>query len=132
MAFIHGSSKPGVYGCGEKHDSVSVARLCDKGLLVPGGIVSTCNWLVLERGYDFDHQPVDREVECGMPSVETDRGFRCLAGHSHVTAEYRSREGWDYAEDAEEAYVLAYYGTDPVRMDGSGPSEMVRPAHFAG
>jgi hypothetical protein len=52
-------------------------------------------------------------ADCGAEAIYDDRGFTCNAGHSHVMAEIRNAEGWDYAEDADEASRLAKTGTDP-------------------
>lgn len=124
MSFIHGKTKNG--GCGERHDTVAEARACDEGRL------HSCGWLVLRKGIDFDYMEYTYETECGATAISTDKGWSCAAGHSHVYAEVRHQQGWDYAHDEEEAYVLAYYGITPVRMDGSGVSETRRPAGFVG
>lgn len=111
--------------CKGKHDLAIEGQACYAGSLV------SCGWLVLRTYYDFDDAAQQHEEECGAPAIETERGFSCASGHSHVNAEYRDREGWDYADGPGEAYVLAYFGTVPVRMDGSGISETRRPTHFA-
>lgn len=123
MSFIHGKTKNG--GCGERHETVAEARACNEGRL------GTCGWLVEKKYLDFDYMEAVVLVECGATTIHTDRGWSCADGHSHVYAEARHQEGWDYAEDKEEAYVLAHFGTTPVRMDGRGISETRRPAHFA-
>lgn len=123
MAFICGN-------CKDRHPKAADARACYSGEVVP--VVGPCTWLVERPYYDFDDVRQVSTGECGAEAVYTERGFTCAAGHSHVDAQYRRQEGWDYAHDEEEAYVLAYYGTVPVRMDGSGVSETRRPAHFAG
>lgn len=121
MAFIHGHADAGRYGCGERHDSVSVARCCDAGILTPDAQVLPCFWLI---EHYYEGEPFI--VECGAPSVETERGFQCVAGHSHVNMEFRRREGWDYAEDPQEARLLIRADVFPMRMDGKGPSEIAR------
>lgn len=82
-----------------------------------------CNWLIeipahwVEEIEDF----VDaRQVECGMLAWELPegRGWTCEAGHEHIHAEVRDREGWDYAEDLDEAKRLAAVGVASVQMDG--------------
>lgn len=122
MAFICGN-------CKNKHRDAADGRACYAGKTVP--VVGPCTWLVARPYLDFDYIEQTTETECGAEAVYTERGFTCAAGHSHVNAEFRVQEGWDYAHDEEEAYVLAYYGTVPMRMDGAGVSETRRPAHFA-
>lgn len=125
MAFICGK-------CKNKHRHAADGRACYAGQPVP--VVGPCNWLVERRYYDFDDLPQTEVVECGAEAVYTAEGFECANGHSHVNAEVLARRGEAYAGDAEEAYVLAYMGTIPLRMDGSGPvpeSEMRRPSNFA-
>lgn len=121
MSFIHGNKK-----CGQRHETVAEARACNEGRL------GSCGWLVERRRYDFDGIEERYETECGATAIFTDEGWSCAAGHSHVYSEVRHQQGWDYAHDDEEAYLLAYYGTTPVRMDGSGVSETRRPAGFTG
>lgn len=102
--------------CRQTHASVDAVRAC-----YAGATIAPCTWLV-ERTYTF----VDEETgewwggedgptieDCGAEAIYTDRGFECAAGHSHVTAEIRFAEGWDYAEDAMEAAQLSKYGTEP-------------------
>lgn len=43
-----------------------------------------------------------------------ERGYTCEAGHDHVYAEVRDREGWEYAEDEDEARQLARADATPV------------------
>jgi hypothetical protein len=108
--------------CKGQHESADIVRLCSQGLTFP------CTWMVAggysEDGSRFvvggrteDGEQIIRD--CGATSWETPRGWECEAGHSHVTAEVRHREGWDYATDADEAYGLRKYGVDAVAMDGS-------------
>jgi len=77
-----------------------------------------CGWLVERTVSWYDEETGDGEgydvvEECGAAAVYTDRGFTCDAGHSHVTAEVRWNEGWDYAEDDGEALRLSRAGTEP-------------------
>jgi hypothetical protein len=80
-----------------------------------------CTWLV-DHGYTEDGDPILRD--CGAPSrvlVTEDgaeRGYECDAGHSHVYAEHRANEGWDYADSPEEAARLRKNGVDAVSMRG--------------
>lgn len=101
MAFLCGPTKD------HSHDLVVEARACVEGRLHP------CFWLV-ERIYEGEVY----EVKCGAPSIEHDWGFECKAGHSHVNADVRYREGWEYAECEDEAKALAKLGVLPVSMDG--------------
>lgn len=102
--------------CKTRHSSAAAVKAC-----YAGATIAPCTWLV-ERTLTF----VDPEtgewwggedgpsiVDCGAEAIYDDRGFECAAGHSHVTAEIRFAEGWDYAEDAEEAKRMAKYGTEP-------------------
>lgn len=103
--------------CKEKHLHAEDGRACYAGKSVP--VVGPCTWLVEDYGEDG---PFTRD--CGAEAVYDERGFRCAAGHSHVNAEYRAREGWDYAHDPFEARNLMKAGTFPMTMDGTGPSEI--------
>ena len=88
-----------------------------------------CTWLVPYPAYwvTFDEETgegdwMDAGVEdCGAPVTETDRGWTCARGHGHVYAEVRYAEGWDYAEDAGEAELLARAGTEPRDLVTGGP-----------
>ena len=81
--------------------------------------VFVCGWLVDTGQYTEDGEQVI--VECDGIATGDDRGWACAKGHSHVYAEYRAAEGWDYASDPGEAAQLTQYGTFPVLMDGTGP-----------
>ena len=103
--------------CRQTHTSVAVVKAC-----FAGAEIAPCAWLV-ERvvgGYYVEYDGQDDWIEaytsvedCGAEAIYTDRGFECAAGHAHVTAEVRWQEGWDYAEDAEEAKRLSRAGTEP-------------------
>lgn len=56
--------------------------------------VAPCGWLV--QDYDEDGLRVD---ECGAEAYYGDDGFYCVRGHSHVNAEARFRQGWDYDDE---------------------------------
>jgi hypothetical protein len=76
-----------------------------------------CTWLI-EGRYD-DGSKFTRN--CGAPTRYTDeaRGiYECSAGHDHVPAQVRAAEGWDYAEDGDEAKRLTFHGTEPRTMAG--------------
>ena len=75
-----------------------------------------CGWL-LEARYDDGSA---YSYPCEQPARYTDeRGsHECMAGHGHVPAQVRFEEGWDYAEDADEAAWLRRNGIDAVSMRG--------------
>jgi hypothetical protein len=77
-----------------------------------------CGWL-LEGRYD---DGTSYSYPCEAPTRMTDdRGsYECAAGHSHVPAEVRAEQGWDYAADDGEAYLLRKWGTEAVAMNGTG------------
>lgn len=121
MAFICGN-------CQERHDTRQEGRACYEGRL------ATCEWDVQKPYIDYDGCRDYRVEACGAYVIVAEDGsWECANGHSHVPMEIRARRGEDYASDPEEAYVLAAFGTTPLRMDGSGPvpeSEMRRPSNF--
>jgi len=94
--------------CRETHRLVESVWYCYQGKTI-----SRCDWLVERQSEDG---PVI--VECGADAIWDDWGFECAAGHSHVTAEQRRAEGWDYAEDDMEAKRMAAHGIVPMQMDG--------------
>jgi hypothetical protein len=106
MAFICGK-------CKDRHEYAIEAKACYAGALF------ACNWLVYDYNEDGRY-----ERECGAPAIVTERGFTCRAGHSHVYAETRVQEGWEYAQDPQEAYRLAQAGVVPMTPDGSRVSDM--------
>ena len=79
------------------------------------GHYPTCHWLV-RHGLNEDGEEVIRD--CAADVTITDTGWSCDAGHEHVDMETRHAEGWDYANDPEEAALLRKYGTDAVDMRG--------------
>jgi hypothetical protein len=93
--------------CGQRHDQIAVARLCERGETTP------CTWMI---EYTIEGERYVRD--CGAPAWETARGWECQDGHGHVYAEIRDAEGWDYAADSDEAGLLAGAGVDPVAMNG--------------
>jgi hypothetical protein len=96
--------------CGNRHDSVPAVRVC-----AAGGHIWPCGWLLV-IGRDEDGQEIIGE--CGAESYGDDRGYQCSAGHSHVYAEVRAAEGWDYASDPLEAEALRRNGVDAVSARG--------------
>jgi hypothetical protein len=101
--------------CKGSHVLAAEGRACYAGNRYP------CYWLI-----EVDTEDGPSVVECGAWAIETNRGFTCEAGHSHVNCEIRAREGWDYASDPFEARNLMKYGTFPMTMDGTGPAEIAR------
>jgi hypothetical protein len=94
-----------------------------------GHEVFACSWAVEVRGHAGPHEFDDEYGEChrcmpfvegpriencGAPAVADERGFRCAAGHEHVSMQARHDEGWDYFDDDEIAGMrqggLAYTG----------------------
>jgi hypothetical protein len=104
-----------------EHRSVDEVRACFEAALAEaaGTDVWPCGWLMEARYSDGSRY----SLPCEAPTRFTDdRGsFECAAGHSHVPAQVRWEQGWDYAEDAEEAaYLRGRVGIDAVAMDGTG------------
>jgi hypothetical protein len=101
------------------HPSAELVRACYEAKRdVQAGIaVWPCSWLAQE-GFTEDGVPVI--VECGLPTRFTDDkgSYACIGGHDHVPAEVRFEQGWDYAEDDDEARRLAQAGTRPVQVNG--------------
>lgn len=102
------------------HQHVDEVRACYKAMHdTKAGIqVWPCSWL-LEGRYD------DGSIytyECLAPARFTpERGegaFECSNGHDFIPPQVRYAEGWDYAEDAEEAAHLRKHGIDAVSMRG--------------
>lgn len=100
--------------CKKTHRSVEAVRRCYAGEAYP------CGWQWEERdrwGVVYDENgPVIHE--CEALAWDTGRALVCEDGHEHVWAEARAAEGWDYAEDADEARRLARVGVASVGMDG--------------
>lgn len=101
--------------CSQTHASSIAVRAC-----YGGSVIAPCEWLVKRTHsyYDEEYGWCGGEdgpsiEDCGAEAIYDDRGFACAAGHSHVNSEIRYAEGWDYAEDAEEASQLTRYGTEP-------------------
>jgi hypothetical protein len=106
-----------------QHESVAQVRECFQAAAdeKDGMDVWPCSWL-LEGRYD------DGSVfyyECGAPTRYTgNRGsYECTRKHDHTPVEVRDEQGWDYAEDAQEAAQLAHAGVRPVPMSATADTE---------
>lgn len=119
--------------CGNCHTTATTAttvRACYTGAVTPCWWVISDNatWVDDETG-ESDSWPIERP--CGAHTIHTDRGWSCEAGHSHVTIAARHAEGWEYAEDDQEAKNLLGAGVEPRDLiDGrsyqltGGPSSL--------
>ena len=98
--------------CKLPHSYVAQVRHC-YGL--PDLTVWPCSWLM--EGRDEDGVTY---YDCGARTrFRADgTGYDCDLGHEHTYAEAREAQGWDYAEDAEEAKRLARVGVAAREMDG--------------
>lgn len=98
--------------CGEPHSSVLTVKACHDG-----AEIGTCAWMVEVRDRfgpvrDEDGQQIIRD--CGAETIFTETGWSCANGHGYVDMETRAREGWDYAESAEEAQSMMRHSlTEP-------------------
>jgi hypothetical protein len=105
-------------GLRHTHRTVDEVRGCCKAAADEraGTEVWPCSWL-LEGHYD---DGTSYTYECMLPTryTGTDGSYECDGGHSHVPAQVRFEQGWDYAEDGHEAQRLARAGVRPVGMDG--------------
>ena len=68
------------------------------------------------------HHPIRREhgpysAICGAPAHQIPGGFACQAGHSHVDAQTRQEQGWEYAESPDEAARLLRAGVEPRHIE---------------
>jgi hypothetical protein len=90
------------------HHTVEGVRRCHNGTGFP------CGWLMDST----DDEGGMIVVSCQAIAWDTGTGFECEAGHSHVNAETRAAEGWDYASDRDEAEALAKAGVEPYEMSG--------------
>ena len=102
------------------HPTVDDVRACYKAAAdeKDGTDVWPCGWLLEGRHDDGSAY----SYPCEAPTRYTggDDSYECLAGHDFVSQETRTAQGWDYAADEGEAYLLARAGVMPVRMDGTG------------
>lgn len=107
--------------CSQVHATIEGVKACHGG-----AHIGTCGWLVERSGrwVEHDDDPGDGVYveggpsECGAEAMFDERGWRCVAGHEHVSMEARHAEGWDYAEDFGEAMNLARAGVEPLTMSG--------------
>jgi hypothetical protein len=126
-----GPAFPHVINCNSKwngadrhqHENVAEVRECFQAAADEkrGIRVWPCSWL-LEGRYD------DGSVftyECRAPTRYTDErdSYACTRGHDHTPAEVRVEQGWDYAEDAQEAAQLARAGVRPVPMSAEADTD---------
>ena len=106
----------------ERHEHASVAEVqeCYQAAhdVMRGVEVWRCGWL-LEGRYD-DGSRYSYPCEAPTRYVGDRGGYECTAGHNHVPVEVRMEQGWDYAGDEGEAYLLGRAGVLPVGMDGTG------------
>lgn len=106
----------------ERHDHQTVAEVqaCYQAAadVKAGTPVWRCGWL-MEGRYD-DGSKYSYPCEAQTRYTDDRGSYECTAGHSHVPVEIRMEQGWDYAGDEGEAYLLAKAGVMPVRMDGTG------------
>lgn len=97
--------------CKQSHKAVESIKACYRGDLFE------CDWLVSRVGgwvsEDGEYDSYDEIVFCGAEAIVSERGFECAVGHSHVYADIRRAEGWEYAEDGDEALRLAKSGVEP-------------------
>jgi len=82
-----------------------------------GAATWPCDWL-LEGISDEDGSRYTYPCTAPARYTSDDMRYECTAGHSHVPAEARAREGWDYAT-RDEAAGLLQAGTTPVPVDGN-------------
>lgn len=84
-----------------------------------GVTVWPCDWLI-EAGLWDDGTPRLQPSPCSAPAryIDDEGSYTCVNGHEHITMARRRREGWDYAADEDEAYLLRRYGVDAVSMRG--------------
>jgi hypothetical protein len=95
---------------------IAEIRACAEARLLEGyGIqVGPCGDLLEGRNEDGAYT-----YPCAAPMWNTAEGtWSCAYGHSHVDAQTRHGQGWDYA-DEDEADVLMRYGVRPMAMNGS-------------
>ncbi len=99
--------------CTNTHQSVAAVRACHEG-----AEIGACTWLIeLRDRYgpirDEDGQQIIRD--CAAETIFTETGWSCADGHSYVDMETRHRQGWDYAEDAQEAESMMRNSTTEPR-----------------
>ena len=85
-----------------------------------------CQWVVQTNDYDEDGDRI--QFDCGAEVIAHDNGWECTAGHEHTTTEARQAQGWEYAEDAYDAAVIARGGR---RYRPMAPGTYLDPAEVA-
>ena len=104
--------------CKKPHQYAKSISACYRGDLFE------CDWLVNRVGgwmsEEGEYESYDEVVLCGAEAIVDSRGFECANGHSHVYAEIRSAEGWDYAGDGQEAARLTKAGVQPRDLVSGG------------
>ncbi len=125
--------------CDGAHTSVAAIAACHLGAL------TTCGWLVEHPGRWVDAEWTNHDgtteatsdyiegglADCGAETIHTARGWTCAHGHEHVNIDTRLAEGWDHAEDYDEALGMARAGVEPRTMSGHtvlGPRSFDRAA----
>jgi hypothetical protein len=105
--------RSGWEGCTGQHATAAEVKSCFQARADGAW---PCSWL-LEGRYDDGSR---HTYACGAPTRYTDeRGsYECDRGHDHVPADVRYEQGWEYAEDADEAKRLVRAGVRPVQLDG--------------
>lgn len=110
---IHRTSEDGVR-CGNRkahgdvhtyHATTAAVKACCIG----DGV---CSNVLLAGGRSEDGELY--VIECGHAQHITKRGHHCDGGCDYVDMETRYNEGWEYAEDEDEAKALARAGVTPV------------------
>jgi len=97
--------------CKESHQYAKSIRACYRGdLFQCDSLVKRVSGWISEEG---EYESYDEVVFCGAEAIVDARGFECAVGHSHVYAEIRHAEGWEYAEDDNEASRLIKAGVEP-------------------
>lgn len=110
----------GAFGLRHEHKTVDLVRACYLAAKdqKDGIEVWPCSWL-LEGRYDDGSK---FHFECGLPTryddTAQDGSYECDGGHSHVPAQARFEQGWDYTEDLAEAEGMMRHGVRPVQMNG--------------
>jgi hypothetical protein len=101
--------------CKKTHTAVGLVKACYQGN------TGLCGW---QYNVPTHYSPEAEDfidaytAECDALSWWDERGTYCEAGHEHVNAQARHDEGWDYAEDIDEATNLRKHGIQAVSMRG--------------
>jgi len=106
--------RSGWEGCTGQHESAIEVKSCFQA---KADGAWPCSWL-MEGRYD-DGSLFTFACDAPTRCTDDEGSYECDRGHSHVPAEVRNRQGWDYAEDHEEALQMVKAGVRPVAMDGT-------------